>query len=111
LDKVRALMPIPEEDDAWGKTTISDLMESCLKDKDPLPDYDETRQRFKTGGFLDFVAEDRLSPLWRLIAFQGTRLGRPVSRRPPVAQHRYPARAGRLGGLPSVPRKPAAAAA
>lgn len=57
LDKVRALMAIPEDDDAWGKTQISDLIESCLKDKDkdkdPVPDYDETRRRFKTGQSLN----------------------------------------------------------
>lgn len=29
----------------------------------------------QTGQFLDFVAEDRLYPLWRLIAFRGTRRG------------------------------------
>ncbi|WP_434593703.1 tyrosine-type recombinase/integrase [Streptomyces sp. A5-4] len=53
LDKVRALMAIPEEDDAWGKTQISDLLENCVKDKDPVPDYDETRRRFKTGQSLN----------------------------------------------------------
>ncbi|MDX2544110.1 tyrosine-type recombinase/integrase [Streptomyces sp. WI04-05B] len=53
LDKVRALMGIPEEDDAWGKTQISDLLENCVKDKDPVPDYDETRRRFKTGQTLN----------------------------------------------------------
>jgi integrase len=53
LDKVRALMALPEEDDAWGKTQISDLLENCVKDKDPVPDYDETRRRFKTGQSLN----------------------------------------------------------
>lgn len=53
LDKVRALMAIPDEDDAWGKTTISDLIEACLKEKEPLPDYDETRRRFQTGQSLN----------------------------------------------------------
>ncbi|MDX3121568.1 site-specific integrase [Streptomyces scabiei] len=53
LDKVRALMAIPEEDDAWGRTQISDLIESCLKEKEPLPDYDETRRRFQTGQTLN----------------------------------------------------------
>lgn len=46
-------MAIPEEDDAWGKTQISDLIESCLKEKDPLPDYDETRRRFQSGQTLN----------------------------------------------------------
>jgi hypothetical protein len=53
LDKVRALMAIPEEDDAWGRTQISDLIENCLKQKEPLPDYDETRRRFKSGQTLN----------------------------------------------------------
>ncbi|WP_203673449.1 MULTISPECIES: site-specific integrase [unclassified Streptomyces] len=53
LDKVRALMSIPEVDDTWGKATISDLIEGCLKDKDPLPDYDESRRRFKSGQSLN----------------------------------------------------------
>ena len=49
-DRIR---PFPEEDDAWGKTQISDLLENCVKDKDPVPDYDETRRRFKTGQSLN----------------------------------------------------------
>ncbi|WP_416484293.1 tyrosine-type recombinase/integrase [Streptomyces sp. CL12] len=53
LDKVRALMAIPEEDDAWGRTQISDLLENCVKDKSPVPDYDETRRRFQTGQALN----------------------------------------------------------
>lgn len=53
LDKVRALMAIPETDDAWGKRQISDLLENCVKDKDPVPDYDETRRRFQTGQALN----------------------------------------------------------
>ncbi|MFE9237991.1 tyrosine-type recombinase/integrase [Streptomyces sp. NPDC007007] len=53
LDKVRSLLSIPEEDDAWGKTQISDLLENCVKDKDPVPDYDETRRRFKMGQSLN----------------------------------------------------------
>lgn len=53
LDKVRALMAIPEEDDPWGKTQISDLIESCLKEKEALPDYDETRRRFQSGQTLN----------------------------------------------------------
>lgn len=53
LDKVRALMAIPEEDDAWGKTQISDLLENCVRDKDPIPDYDETRRRFRAGQTLN----------------------------------------------------------
>ncbi len=32
LGKVRALMAIPEEDDAWGRTQISDLLEDCVKE-------------------------------------------------------------------------------
>jgi integrase len=53
LDKIRALMSIPEEDDAWGKIQISDLLENCLKEQEPLPDYDETRRRSQTGQSLN----------------------------------------------------------
>ncbi|MCY0926947.1 tyrosine-type recombinase/integrase [Streptomyces sp. H27-H1] len=53
LDKVRALLAIPDEDDAWGKLQISDLVESCLKEKEPLPDYDDIRRRIKTGQSLN----------------------------------------------------------
>ena len=49
LDKVRALLALPEEDDALGKTQISDLLEDCLKNKAALPDYDQTRRRFQIG--------------------------------------------------------------
>lgn len=47
-------MAIPEEDDAWGKTQISDLLEACVKDKSPLSDYDETRRRFQIGQALNW---------------------------------------------------------
>lgn len=53
LEKIRALMAIPEEDDTWGRTQISDLIENCLKEKEPLPDYGETRRRFQTGQLLN----------------------------------------------------------
>ncbi|OCC11477.1 site-specific integrase [Streptomyces sp. PTY087I2] len=53
LDKVRALMAIPERDDAWGRTQISDMLEDCVKEKTPLPDYDETRRRFQAGQTLN----------------------------------------------------------
>ncbi|MEO3750823.1 tyrosine-type recombinase/integrase [Streptomyces sp. B6B3] len=49
LDKVRALLALPEEDDAWGRTQISDLIENCLNTKARLPGYDETRRRFQAG--------------------------------------------------------------
>ncbi|WP_053650516.1 site-specific integrase [Streptomyces sp. XY431] len=49
LDKVRALLSIPDEDDAWAQLQMSDLLESCLKEKAPLPDYDEVRRRVATG--------------------------------------------------------------
>lgn len=49
LNKIRALMSIPEEDDQAGQIAISDLLEECLRTKAPLPDYDETRRRFQVG--------------------------------------------------------------
>ena len=53
LAKVAALMAIPDEDDAAGQLTISDLLEACAAAKEPLPDYDETLRRFKTGQSLN----------------------------------------------------------
>ncbi|MHA6762183.1 tyrosine-type recombinase/integrase [Streptacidiphilus sp. PAMC 29251] len=53
LSKVAALMAIPEEDDPAGHLAISDLLEACSTSKEPLPDYDETRRRFKTGQTLN----------------------------------------------------------
>ncbi|MEV7087975.1 hypothetical protein AB0O07_19140 [Streptomyces sp. NPDC093085] len=37
-NKVRALLAIPEENDAWRRTQISDLLENSVKDRSPLPD-------------------------------------------------------------------------
>ncbi|MET7679042.1 tyrosine-type recombinase/integrase [Streptomyces sp. NPDC005423] len=53
LDKIRALLAIPDEDDPAGLMLISDLLESCARSKEPLPDYDETRRRFTTGQTLN----------------------------------------------------------
>ncbi|MFD1660128.1 tyrosine-type recombinase/integrase [Streptomyces caeni] len=53
LNKVSALMAIPEEDDTAGQIAISDLLEACSKAKEPLPDYDETRRRFAVGQSLN----------------------------------------------------------
>nr|WP_246144590.1 N-terminal phage integrase SAM-like domain-containing protein [Actinacidiphila oryziradicis] len=53
LDKVRALLAIPDEDDPAGLMLISDLLETCARSKEPLPDYDETRRRFNTGQTLN----------------------------------------------------------
>ncbi|RPK48386.1 Transposase [Streptomyces sp. ADI92-24] len=53
LSKVAALMAIPDEDDPAGQLAISDLLEACAAAKEPLPDYDETLRRFKTGQALN----------------------------------------------------------
>lgn len=53
LNKVRALLALPDEDDPTGQMAISDLLEACAKNKEPLPDYDETRRRFATGQSLN----------------------------------------------------------
>lgn len=49
LNKVRALLAIPDGDDPAGHLAVSDMLESCAKNKEPLPDYDETRRRYATG--------------------------------------------------------------
>ncbi|AXG79372.1 site-specific integrase [Streptomyces paludis] len=53
LNKVRALLAIPEEDDPAGHLAISDMLETCTKNKEPLPDYDETRRRLAAGQALN----------------------------------------------------------
>ncbi|MEV5468103.1 tyrosine-type recombinase/integrase [Streptomyces griseoincarnatus] len=53
LNKARALLALPDEDDPVGQMAISDLLEACAKNKEPLPDYDETRRRFATGQSLN----------------------------------------------------------
>ncbi|MBI0374707.1 site-specific integrase [Streptomyces albiflaviniger] len=49
LDKVRALLAIPDEDDREGQTRIGDLLESVASSKEAIPDYDETKRKFGTG--------------------------------------------------------------
>lgn len=49
LDKLRALLTIPGDDDAEGRTRIGDLLESAASNKEPIPDYEETKQKFATG--------------------------------------------------------------
>ena len=49
LDKVRALLTIPDRRDHEGRTRIGDMLESVAAGKDEIPDYDETRKKFRTG--------------------------------------------------------------
>ncbi|MEU6344449.1 tyrosine-type recombinase/integrase [Streptomyces sp. NPDC046977] len=50
LDKVRALLDIPDSDDAETQVRIGDLLETVSKDKNaPLPDLAETRRRLVHG--------------------------------------------------------------
>ncbi|MBF6048140.1 tyrosine-type recombinase/integrase [Streptomyces sp. NRRL B-1677] len=49
LDHVRALLALPESDDAEGRARIADLLEQVAAEKGPLPDLEETRRRFATG--------------------------------------------------------------
>lgn len=50
-DRVRALLDIPDTDDDEGLGKIADLLDG-LDRKAPLPDYDETKRRFRTGQVL-----------------------------------------------------------
>lgn len=45
----RALLTIPEADDPDGRTRIGDLLETVASQKEPIPDYDETARRFRSG--------------------------------------------------------------
>lgn len=50
LDKVRALLALPDGDDRDGQTRIGDLLETVSKDKKaPLPDIDKTKTRLHAG--------------------------------------------------------------
>ena len=49
LDKLRALLTIPGEDDPDGRLRIGDLLESVSAKKEAIPDYEETNRRFSTG--------------------------------------------------------------
>lgn len=54
LDKVRALLDLPDGDDREGQVRVGDLLEEVSRDKKaPLPDLEETRRRFRTGQKLD----------------------------------------------------------
>ncbi|QXE39394.1 site-specific integrase [Streptomyces sp. GMY02] len=50
LDQVRALLALPDGDDAEGQVRIGDLLETVSKDqKAPLPNLEQTRRRFRAG--------------------------------------------------------------
>ncbi|GAA2791498.1 tyrosine-type recombinase/integrase [Saccharopolyspora taberi] len=49
LDKVRALLAIPEQDDAENRERIAELLVTISENKAPIPDYDETKRRLGTG--------------------------------------------------------------
>lgn len=51
-DRVRALLGIPDEEDVEGVERVADLLEEVAKTKAKLPDYDETKKRFRTGQVL-----------------------------------------------------------
>lgn len=53
INKVRALLAIPDEDDPAGHVAISDMLEDCAQKKESLPDYEETRRRLAAGQALN----------------------------------------------------------
>jgi integrase len=62
LDKVRALLAIPDPEDAEGRTAIAELLRNVVANGEPLPDHDETRRRFRSGQRLatDLLLSDYL---------------------------------------------------
>ena len=52
LDQVRALLAIPDDDDCEGTENISALLAHVCANKEPIPDYEETRKRLRTGQVL-----------------------------------------------------------
>ncbi len=49
LDKLRALLAIPGDDDPEGRLLIGDLLETVAAKKEAIPDHEETQRRFRTG--------------------------------------------------------------
>ncbi|MFI5755659.1 tyrosine-type recombinase/integrase [Streptomyces sp. NPDC051569] len=50
LDKIRALLAIPDGDDTEGHVRVGDLLESVSTDKKaPLPELEDVRRRYTTG--------------------------------------------------------------
>ena len=49
LDKVRALLTIPEKSDTEGRRRVGDLLESVSAGKEDIPRFEETKRRFGTG--------------------------------------------------------------
>ena len=52
LDLVRALLAIPDDDDCEGMENISTLLAHVCANKEPIPDYEETKKRLRTGQVL-----------------------------------------------------------
>lgn len=49
LDKLRALLSLPGEDDVEARLRIGDLLESVASKKEPIPEYEETKRRLRSG--------------------------------------------------------------
>lgn len=49
LDKIRALLAIPEADDDEGRLRIAELLEVTSKEKSPLPRLEDTRRKLHAG--------------------------------------------------------------
>lgn len=49
LDKVRALLGLPEPDDDEGRRRVAELLEQVAKDRAPLPELEETRRKLNHG--------------------------------------------------------------
>lgn len=48
LDKVRALLSVPDADDLDGLRAVGDLLEALAKSKDPIPDSDDVARRLRS---------------------------------------------------------------
>lgn len=62
LDKVRALLAIPDPEDNEGRADLANLLQATVANGEPLPDHDETRRRFRSGQRLatDLLLSDYL---------------------------------------------------
>lgn len=49
LDTLRSLLAVPDVDDLEGRQRMGDLLEQAAARREPLPDLEETRRKFKSG--------------------------------------------------------------
>ncbi|WP_328343668.1 tyrosine-type recombinase/integrase [Micromonospora sp. NBC_00421] len=49
LDLLRAFLAVPDADDVGGRQRMGDMLEQVAAKREPLPDLEETRRKFRSG--------------------------------------------------------------